>query len=164
MLEWTLGNAELGNDVLELGAGPGRVTPMLLSRTTRVTSVDPDLPALARLCARTPHAAAVGGDACELPFVDRHFSAVAAFTMLHHVATCEHQDRLLREARRVLRPGGCFVGCDPLDGTVMRLLHVGGTFVPTTPDRLSGALRAAGFGDIEIAVRGGYLRWSACRP
>ena len=39
-----------------------------------------------------------------MPFPDGSFSAVLPFTMVHHVLSATVQDRLLAEARRVLRP------------------------------------------------------------
>jgi SAM-dependent methyltransferase len=47
-----------------------------------------------------------------MPFADASFEVVLCFTMLHHVPTIELQDRLIREARRVLWPGGIFAGSD----------------------------------------------------
>jgi len=46
------------------------------------------------------------GDANKLPFADGSFDAVAALYMLYHL---DQPVRALREARRVLRPGGTFV-------------------------------------------------------
>ena len=42
LLPWVLGNDELGNDVLEIGAGPGLVTDLLVERGHRVTAVEID--------------------------------------------------------------------------------------------------------------------------
>ena len=42
LLPWVLGEDELGDDVLELGAGPGLVTDLLVERAPRVTAVEID--------------------------------------------------------------------------------------------------------------------------
>jgi SAM-dependent methyltransferase len=47
----------------------------------------------------------VHGDGAAMPFAEGTFSGVVAFTMLHHIATPDLQNRLIAEARRVLRPG-----------------------------------------------------------
>lgn len=164
LVPWTIGDTDLGDDLLEVGSGPGAVTPMLATRVSHVTSVDRDLDSLARLGRTSPGARAVGADATHLPFGDGRFSSVAAFTMLHHVAGREGQRRLLREAWRVLRRGGHFIGCDPRDGLALRLLHVGDTFLPVDHDWLTGSLRDAGFERIEVATSRRYLRWRASRP
>ena len=42
LLPWVLGDDDLGDDVLELGAGPGLVTDLLVERAPRVTAVEID--------------------------------------------------------------------------------------------------------------------------
>src|SRR3954451_23594491 len=42
LLPWVLGDDELGDDVLEIGAGPGLVTDLLVERAHRVTAVEID--------------------------------------------------------------------------------------------------------------------------
>lgn len=164
LLPWTLGTITLGEHLLELGAGPGRATPLLAARAGRVTSVDIDLDALARLRRRATGADVVGGSATALPFATRCFSSVAALTMVHHVPAGREQIRLFDEVFRVLQPGGWFVGCDPLNRVAMRLVHIGSTFTPFPPDTLAVALIAAGFYQIDIGTTDHYLRWSARRP
>jgi SAM-dependent methyltransferase len=61
---------------------------------------------------RLPDVDVYHGDATALPLGDATFDVVVCFTMLHHVPTCELQDRLFKESRRVLRPGGVFAGSD----------------------------------------------------
>jgi ubiquinone/menaquinone biosynthesis C-methylase UbiE len=47
------------------------------------------------------------GDAEQLAFPDDSFDAVFSFGVLHHTSSAE---RAFGEVRRVLRPGGCFLG------------------------------------------------------
>jgi ubiquinone/menaquinone biosynthesis C-methylase UbiE len=47
--------------------------------------------------------AVVQGDATQMPFADGRFSAVLAFTVLHHLPSRALQDRMLAEVTRVLR-------------------------------------------------------------
>ena len=164
LLDWTLGDNDLGDGLLEIGAGPGVVTPLLAARAASVTSIDRDVSALVALRARTAHARAIGADATRLPFGDCRFSTVAAFTMLHHVAGRTPKRRLLREAWRVLQPGGAFVGCDATDSLALRLFHMGDTFEPVDPDQLACDLASAGFAQIWVVAAGRYVKWSASRP
>lgn len=162
LLPWALAGVPVGDHLLELGSGPGLVTPMLAARTTRVTAIDTDPTAVAALLRRT--AGGVGivrGDATGLPFAAGTFSAVVAFTMLHHIPTAALQQQLFREVSRTLRPGGVFVGMDARFSLGLWLFHLGDTFAPLAPDTTGPCLAAAGFRDIAIDVRKGYFRFCA---
>jgi ubiquinone/menaquinone biosynthesis C-methylase UbiE len=106
----------------------------------------------------------VRADATALPLRGGRFSAVACFTMLHHVPTAAMQDRMLRELRRVLRPGGLLLGTDGMDTPGRRALHEGDVFAPVAPEELPGRLAAAGFEDPEVEVGGDRFRFLAGRP
>jgi SAM-dependent methyltransferase len=149
-----LAGVELGDDVLEVGPGPGRSTDLLREMTARLTAVEVD-PALAEaLGARMSgtNVDVVHADATHMPFPDDRFSAAVSFIMLHHVPTADLQDRLLAEVARVLRPGATFAGVDSLDTAEFRDLHVGDVCNPIEPDGLEARLRAAGFGHAEVDV------------
>ena len=166
LLPWVLGDQGLGDDVLELGAGPGLVTDLLVERAGRVTAValDPALAAaLEERMAGLP-VEVVTADATALPFEDGRFSTAACFTMLHHVPTRQLQDLVLAEARRVLRPGGLLVGTDGEDTPARRALHVDDVFVPSDPAELPARLRAAGFVDVVVDSTGDRFRFRAAVP
>jgi ubiquinone/menaquinone biosynthesis C-methylase UbiE len=121
---------------------------MLRSRAPHVTALELDAKLASRLRAKfsgTGNVEVVTGDCCAMPFSDGRFSAVACFTMLHHLASAEMQDRMLREAWRVLKPGGVFVGCDSRQSWRLRLIHIGDTLTPVDPDGFGARLEAAGF-------------------
>jgi len=84
--------------------------------------------------------------------------------MLHHVPSPALQDKLLREVWRVLKPGGAFVGCDSLQSTFMRVLHLGDTYVPIHPDTFAARLEDAGFNVIELEKGAGAFRFFAMKP
>ena len=87
ILPEALRGVELGDDVLEIGPGPGQTTEVLAARTARLTTVELDpaqASALAERLAGT-NVDVVEGDAAALPFTDGRFSAAASFHMLHHV-------------------------------------------------------------------------------
>ena len=102
----------MGDDVLEIGPGPGVTTDLLRGRTQRLTVLEVDATAAAALQKRLNNSGVrvVHGDGAAMPFADGSFSGVVSLTMLHHVPTPALQDRLLAEARRVLRPGAVFAG------------------------------------------------------
>lgn len=164
LFAWTVGDAALGDDLLELGPGPGVTTARLASVARRVTTIDIDEPEGRKAPGPGVNVRQVRGDAARLPFAAGQFSAVAAFAMLHHVGSSALQRQLMGEARRVLRPGGVFVGCDVRPTLTMRLVHLGGTFEPVPFSRLIDELRAAGFGRVTLAERPIYISWRASRP
>jgi ubiquinone/menaquinone biosynthesis C-methylase UbiE len=161
LLPWVVDGRRLGDEVLEVGAGPGVVTDALRPRAGRLVAVELDLGLAAALHRRLAGSGVevVAADATALPFPGGRFSAVACFTMLHHVPTVGLQDRMLGQLRRVLRPGGILVGTDGLDTPARRRLHVADVFLPVPPGELPGRLRAAGFADPEVELDAGGDRF-----
>jgi len=108
--------AELGarGRMLDLGTGPGSIPLLVCARIPDCTVLGVDLAdsmlaiAEARLLA-SPFAERVEfrrADVKALPFEDASFDAVFSNTILHHIP--EPAD-MLREARRVLAPGGALL-------------------------------------------------------
>jgi SAM-dependent methyltransferase len=161
LLPWAVGGRGLGDAVLEVGAGPGLVTDVLRMRVPRLVAVELDGELAAALGRRLSGAglAVVQADATRLPFGGGRFSAVACFTMLHHVPSVAAQDRMLAELWRVLRPGGLLAGTDGMDTPARRRRHVGDVFVPADPAALPRRLRAAGFADPEVEADPGADRF-----
>lgn len=91
-------------DVVELGAGTGKLTEQLLARGARVTATDPSEAMLGRLRRRAPAASALAGAAEQVPLRGRSADLVVAAQAFHWFDA----DRALREVARVLRPGGAF--------------------------------------------------------
>jgi SAM-dependent methyltransferase len=140
---------ELGEDLLEIGPGPGVTTDLLRSLTRRLTVLEIEAAGASALQARLngSNVRVVHGDGAAMPFADGSFSGVVAFTMLHHVSTAAAQDCLLSEVRRVLCPGGVFVGFDGVDSLLFRLVHLGDRYMPVDPNTFGRRLQAAGFSD-----------------
>jgi SAM-dependent methyltransferase len=161
-----LAGIELGDDVLEVGPGPGLTTDLLRASVPRVTAmeIDPRLAEALRRRTLGQGVEVVTGDATAMPFESARFSGVVSFTMLHHVPSPELQDRLLAEVCRVLRPGGVFAGSDSTASFVLRLAHLGDTMVLADPDRFAGRLHAAGFTDARVWRGNGAFGFRAIRP
>jgi ubiquinone/menaquinone biosynthesis C-methylase UbiE len=89
-------------DVLDLGAGTGKLTRTLVGAGHRVTALDPSEGMIGVLAAALPQVHAVTGAAEQLPFGDGEFDAVTVAQAWHWV---DH-DVAAAECARVLRPGG----------------------------------------------------------
>jgi SAM-dependent methyltransferase len=89
-------DVDLGDDVLEVGPGPGLTTDVLRRPVARLTAVEVDQALADTLSARLAgsNVEVVHTDATDLPFPSKRFSAALCFTMLHHVPSVELQDRL----------------------------------------------------------------------
>ncbi|MGH2634182.1 MAG: class I SAM-dependent methyltransferase [Tepidiformaceae bacterium] len=166
MMPWVVGQRDLGDDVLEVGSGPGLTTDVLRKRVPRLTCVELDPELAAKLAARLAgtNVDVVQADATAMPFETGRFSAAASFTMLHHVPTAALQDRMLAEICRVLGPGGIFLGSDGTDTPSRRAVHEDDIFVPIDPDTLEQRLSAAGFADVVVETRDDRFRFLATKP
>jgi SAM-dependent methyltransferase len=152
---------DLGDDVLEIGPGPGLTTDLLTAALPAITSIEIDDDLADALAARVDadRVTVVNGDATDMPFDDGRFSGVSCFTMFHHVPTVAAQDRMLAEVARVLRPGGLFVANDSVASDDLAGLHDGDVYNPVDPATLPDRLAAAGFVDVE--VRTNPYAWAA---
>lgn len=96
-------------DVLDAGSGDGAIASMVAPRCRRITCLDSSprvLQAARRRLEHHDNVAFAPGDIHHLPFPDASFDHV----FLLHVLTYAHEPaRALREAGRVLRPGGDLV-------------------------------------------------------
>jgi len=166
VLPWILSGAELGEHVLEIGAGPGAATEELRKRAERVTSLEYSHAFALGVAQRsqTTNGAVLQGDASALPFAEKTFSAAIAILVLHHLKSQEMQERAFAEIFRVLRPGGVFLAIEIQDGWLQRVGHIRSTFVPVAPSSVRERLAAAGFGSVSIAYKGSAYRLRALRP
>jgi SAM-dependent methyltransferase len=163
LLPWALGDRDLGDDVLEVGPGPGLTTDVLRQRVSKLTAVEVDPQLAASLGERLENSnvEVVCADATDLPFDEGRFSAAAMFTMLHHVPSPKLQNQLFSEVRRVLRSGGLFTGTDSVETTGRWLLHEGDVYVPVDPTSLAPRLSEAGFVDVVVEEFGDRFRFQA---
>lgn len=151
-----------GTHLLDLGCGSGYAAAMAATRGAEVTGLDltPELLAIAH--ERAPGAAFCLGELDELPFPDRAFDVVTAFSALQFA-----RDPLsaTAEAARVLRPAGrlaaaTFAEPERNESTALHLAleplrdaaPAGGRHLPyglSGPDGLTRLLTAAGLEQVD---------------
>ena len=166
LLPWVDAAGDLGDEVLEIGPGPGITTDVLRTRVHRVTAVevDPSLGKPLRDRLTGTNVQVIVADAAEAGLSENHYSAAACFSVLHHMTSAEQQDGLFAELHRVLRPGGIFVGQDSLDLEMIRLGHADDTFTPVDPEELADRLSAVGFGETKTDILGYHFRFVSRKP
>jgi ubiquinone/menaquinone biosynthesis C-methylase UbiE len=158
-----------GQRVLDLGCGTGALT-LVAKRAqpgVEIAGLDPDEKALARARHKAGRAGLAidfqqgFGDA--LPFPDASFDRVLSSFMFHHLESAQ-KPSVLREVRRVLRPGGSlhlvdFGGAGHGIGAFLaRLVHREESLRANTDDALTSAMREAGFAEAaEIEQRGSLV-------
>jgi ubiquinone/menaquinone biosynthesis C-methylase UbiE len=163
-----------GQRVLDLGCGTGAGT--LVAKRAQagieITGLDPDEQALARARHKAGRAGLAidfrqgFGDA--LPFPDASFDRVLSSFMFHHLETAQ-KPAVLREVRRVLRPGGSlhlvdFGGAGHGIGALLaRLVHREESLRANTEDELTRVMRESGFAEaVETGQRGSLLGQIVC--
>ncbi|MDX6227340.1 MAG: hypothetical protein QOI76_730 [Frankiales bacterium] len=99
-VDWLAGEAP--SDVLDLGAGTGKLTELLVAAGHRVTAADPSTGMLEQLQRRLPGVATVLGAAENVPLPDGSFDVITVAQAWHWV------DEAVAplECARLLRPGG----------------------------------------------------------
>ncbi len=165
LLPWVLSVGDLGDDVLEIGPGPGLTTDLLRARVNRITAVEVDATLAGDLAARLggTNVEVIQGDGTDTALDSNRFSAATCFSMLHHMASATAQDRLFAEVARVLRPGGIFVGVDSRDLEPIRQNHEGDTFTPVPPATLPARLEDVGFSEVCLDEDAYQIRFAATK-
>jgi SAM-dependent methyltransferase len=127
-----IGSSFVGEDLLELGCGVGRLTRPLLERGYRVTAVDNS----AEMLVHVPEAAKKVCCDIEKLMLGADFDTVLLASSLINSTSLAHRSALLTACRRHLRPGGVLV------------------FERHDPEWLAGATagRVGAIGDIEIRI------------
>lgn len=153
-----------GDRVLEIGCGTGSLL-LAVKRAqpgAEVVGLDPDPAALA-IARRKAERAGVpvrtdAGYADELPYPDASFDRVLSSFMFHHLPRAA-KEASLREARRVLGPGGRFHMVDfggpgsRKRGFIAHLIHADRHLKDNAEDRVLALMREAGLADARVLAR-----------
>ncbi|MBC7929454.1 MAG: methyltransferase domain-containing protein [Rubrivivax sp.] len=100
---WVFDNVRAGSSVLDLGCGAGMLA---LLKRKGVTLAGVDLSEECALAAlRNGYDTGLAASLTRLPYADASFDYVVSLDVMGHVRF-EEKDAVLREVRRVLRPGG----------------------------------------------------------
>ena len=134
-----------GLRVLDLGCGRGRWAAEYARRGARVTGVDWSEEALAQARARVPGATFIRMPVTDLQFEPASFHALNCVTVVQHLPH-DVQARVLREAARVLVPGGWFSLVE------LTAAQAGPHVFPRTAEDWIELARACGF--VPAAARG----------
>ncbi len=158
-------DADLGEEMLEIGPGPGAATEWLRHKVKRLTAVEVNEEAAALLAERYAgtNVEIRIGSGTDLGYPDDSFDSVGAFTMLHHVPTLAQQNKILSEAFRVLRPGGVLICSDSVASNGLHHFHADDTYNPVEPASVLGRLQTVGFGKIVVTLDEG-LKFAAWKP
>lgn len=160
--------------VLEAGCGVGTELVILQGMGHRMVGIDYSLPALAALRAVDAQARVAGADVHRLPFADASLAAYLSFGVLEHFEWGPLP--ALREAYRVLRPGGLLVVTVPAPNLVWRAIRlrrrwlgrdVGAGYFETTYDRdeIRDAVRSVGFAEVQArSIDHSFTLWGCGWP
>jgi ubiquinone/menaquinone biosynthesis C-methylase UbiE len=151
-----------GARVLDVGCGTGTFVVELkrLHPDVEVAGIDPDPKALARARRKAERESAAirfdRGFADRLPYPDASFDRVFSSFMFHHLPAAE-KEPALREARRVLAPGGSlhlldFAGPERAHGLLARLVHSSERLEDNAVPRVLDLLSRAGFADAAVVA------------
>lgn len=99
-VDWLLASGP--REVLDLGAGTGKLTRALVGRVETIHAVDPSPNMLAQLASAVPEVRTAVGTAESIPLPDASVNAVLVAQAWHWV----DPERAVPEVRRVLRAGG----------------------------------------------------------
>ena|ERR1022692_503717 len=165
LLPALVAGVDLGEEMLEIGPGPGAATEWLRHQVRYLAALELDQSAAEKLSAAYAgtNVRIVVGDAADMVFADACYDSVGTFTMLHHVPSVTLQNRVLAEIFRVLRPGGVLIGSDSLASSDLHHFHVTDTYNPVEPAAFLTRLQTVGFCKITIIVDG-VLKFIARKP
>lgn len=171
---WQHFDRELGGSCAEIGCGLGRMTRPMAGTFERVVALDVADEMVQRTRAVCPPNVEVHRvDGPVIPVADGELDAVFSCHVLQHLETSEELQRYLREARRVLRPGGSAMLHIPLQShrrsrlwrakeearlAVSRLAvargrtHFAVRMLVFPMEEVLGRLGGAGFAELEVRV------------
>ena len=144
-LPWAIGNTDLGPSVLEIGPGPGLTTDLLRTSVPRLIALEIDPTWAGSLSSRLKGSNAQSkGTRRRCPLEIRNsrvqFHLPCCITFL--LENCKTRSSWNCSAS--CSPAVFFVGCDSLQNWFLRIIHLGDTLVPVSPDTFGARLERAG--------------------
>ena len=167
LLPWVLAEADLGDEVLEVGPGPGLTTDVLRRQVPRLTAVEIDERLARSLAGRLAgtNVTVLHADATALPF--------EAGPVLRGHPVHDAAPRAVRRPSRTrcwpscagcCAPGGVLAGTDGVETPARRELHVDDDYLPIDPATMADRLAAAGFTRVTVEVEEDRFRFAATAP
>jgi ubiquinone/menaquinone biosynthesis C-methylase UbiE len=144
-------------ELLDIGCGTGKSRQIYIGHVRRYLGIDLSSASIELARSHFPQDHWEVADACELPFDEGRFDVVAFSSVLHHIP---NYPAALRQAFRVLKPGGSVFAFDPnlLHPAMALLRHprsplysskgVSPNECPLLPGELRKAFHAAEFEEI----------------
>ena len=121
-------------DVLDIGAGSGKITEFLYSRFNSVTAVDITCPPVMRRKLNEEEFNFVQGALPKLPFENNRFELVVCSEVLEHLPNREEQYRALQSIASILSQNGYLVLTTPNPKSIFKWLN---NIVYSAMDRLN---------------------------
>ncbi len=100
------GCVEKGDRALDIGCGNGRMFPLFKDIGADYVGVDNSINLIKIAKNKFPGTEFVVGDCLDLPFENGSFDSGVSLAVIHHIPSKKYQKQFLKEAGRVLKPGG----------------------------------------------------------
>jgi tRNA (uracil-5-)-methyltransferase TRM9 len=108
-LNFLFANLKEGEKVLDLGCGNGRWYQVFKEKKVDYFGVDNSEKLIEIAKENFPDAKFFIGDALNLSFPDNFFDKVYSIALLHHIPSENFRVEVLKETKRVLKPGGILI-------------------------------------------------------
>jgi len=100
---------ENGDKVLDIGCGNGRLLKLLKNKRIDYTGSDIAEKLVEIAKQKYPQNKFIVADGRKLPFPENYFDKVFSIAVLHSIPSEEFRLQILKEAKRVLKPGGLLI-------------------------------------------------------
>jgi tRNA (uracil-5-)-methyltransferase TRM9 len=108
-LNFLFSDLKEGEKVLDLGCGNGRWYKVFKEKKVDYFGIDNSEKLIEIAKENFPEAKFFVGDAMNLPFPDNFFDKVYSIALLHHIPSEDFRIKVLKEAKRVLKPEGMLI-------------------------------------------------------
>jgi ubiquinone/menaquinone biosynthesis C-methylase UbiE len=95
-----------GDKVLDLGCGNGRMIELFQGKNIEYIGIDNSQKLIEIARQKYPNGNFQTFNGLKIPYPDNYFNAIFCIAVLHHIPGSELRQEFLKEAKRVLKPGG----------------------------------------------------------